>query len=221
MGCTLSSDDQSNLDLRVSYLKDCYGFYIQHINSMFNFFLVATGLFANAYVLLLSKDYGIADGAKSAMCWFAALVCLIFLLIHLGTRRDLDAVESALRHHEKTLFAGSQGFLTAGKRKPILMRLKYLFPAAYLSFFLAFTLVALWQNPPSIPESMPFKGLGWFTGPLTLGEAASCAGLASTAWGAAVAQWRPLNGLRFILVGTLLQFGPTVEKIVAAASAST
>lgn len=189
---------------------------------MFNFFLVATGLFANAFVLVLSKDFDLTDGAKSAMCWFAALVCLIFLLIHLGTRRDLDAVETALRHEEKTLFAGSQGFLiTPVKKKRFFMRLKFLFPAAYISFFLAFTLVALWQNPPSFFEAAQFKGLGWFTGPITTGEAASCAGLAATAFGAAVAQWRPLTGLRLIFVGTLLQFGPVIEKILAFAFPST
>ncbi|RDJ02721.1 hypothetical protein B5K06_32085 [Rhizobium grahamii] len=70
---------------------------------------------------------------QSTLCWFAALVSLIFLFIHLGTRRDLDAVEHALRREEQSLFAGPHGFLNADtKGKRFFLRLRIVFPMAYL-----------------------------------------------------------------------------------------
>ncbi|EPE97137.1 hypothetical protein RGCCGE502_16255 [Rhizobium grahamii CCGE 502] len=69
---------------------------------------------------------------QSRLCWFAALVSLIFLVIHLGTRGDLDAIEHALRRDEQSLFAGPHGFLNADTRKPFFLRLRILFPMAYL-----------------------------------------------------------------------------------------
>jgi len=92
---------------RLSYLLDVYKLYQGHINTMFNYFLLTSGLLANAYIQVLQKQ------AVLSVCVaaFGALMALMSLFIHIRSRELLERIENGLEVEARNLFSNDQGFL--------------------------------------------------------------------------------------------------------------
>ena len=129
----------------VSYLLDVYKLYQGHINTMFNFFLLISGLLANAYIQVLQKQ---AVLGLLVAC-FGVLMSILSCLIHIRSRELLDVIEAGLEVQERTLFSADRpGFLTARpKHKSPFRRYKYQFPFMHMIVvyaFLAMSIYAAW-----------------------------------------------------------------------------
>jgi hypothetical protein len=129
----------------LSYLLDVYKLYQGHINTMFNFFLLTSGLLANAYIQVLQKQ---AVLGLLVAC-FGVLMSVLSCLIHMRSRELLDVIEAGLEVQERTLFTPeSPGFLTARqKHKSPFRRYKYQLPFMHLLVicgFLAMSFYAAW-----------------------------------------------------------------------------
>ena len=138
---TTADENQRSL----SYLLDVYKLYQGHINTMFNFFLLISGLLANAYIQVLQKE------ASLGLCvaGFGVLMSIISCLIHIRSRELLDVIEAGLEVQERSLFSADRpGFLTARpKHKSPFRRYKYQFPLMHMIVifgFLAMSFYAAW-----------------------------------------------------------------------------
>ena len=135
---------------RLGYLLDVFKLYHGHINTMFNYFLIISGLIVNGYIQALQKvDTGISVATGIAL--FGALMSGISLLIHVRSRDMLDTIETGLKREEDALFPSHDGFLNASPtRTQWYFRHKYQFPAMYWSFVIAFILLAVFSGWESI-----------------------------------------------------------------------
>ena len=127
------------------YLLDVYKMYQGHINTMFNFFLLISGLLANAYIQVLQKQAVL--GLLVAV--FGVLMSILSCLIHSRSRELLDVIEAGLEIQERALFSADRpGFLTARpKHKSPFRRYKYQFPLMHMIVifgFLAMSVYAAW-----------------------------------------------------------------------------
>jgi len=144
----------NHADERLEYLKDAYAIYSNHINSMFNFYLVAGGLVANAYVQLLNPALGLPTFVKLIIAGLGFLLSCLFLLIHLRSREILDTIESALKAEERRIFGNRPGFLISlPQRKWSIKKHSILFPAVYVVFILAFGAMTLLPSPQAPREA--------------------------------------------------------------------
>jgi hypothetical protein len=131
---------------RLSYLLEVYKLYHGHINVMFNYFLVLSGLIANAYIQSMLKTADISRALSASIAAFGALLAFISLLIHIRSRDMLDTIECGLRREENALFPERNGFLNAApSRAHWLFRHKYQFPITYCAFVLAFVGMAIYS----------------------------------------------------------------------------
>src|SRR5437660_4587258 len=114
----------------LSYLLDVYKLYQGHINTMFNFFLLTSGLLANAYIQVLQKQAVLG----LVVACFGVLMSILSCFIHMRSRELLEVIEAGLRVQERSLFtAESPGFLTARqKHKSPFRRHKYQFPLMHV-----------------------------------------------------------------------------------------
>ena len=100
---------------RLSYLLDVYKLYQSHINTMFNYFLLTSGLLANAYIQVLQKQVVLSV----SVAVFGALMALMSLFIHIRSRELLDTIEAGLTVEERNLFStDTPGFLIARPKHP-------------------------------------------------------------------------------------------------------
>ena len=100
---------------RLSYLLDVYKLYQSHINTMFNYFLLTSGLLANAYIQVLQKQVVLSV----SIAVFGILMALMSLFIHIRSRELLDTIEAGLKVEERNLFStDTPGFLIARPKHP-------------------------------------------------------------------------------------------------------
>jgi hypothetical protein len=139
---------------RLTYLLDLYKLYQTHINTMFNYFLLVSGLLANAYIQILQKQAILGGGVAG----FGVLMSVMALLVHIRSREILDGIEAGLRIKERDLFAAdSPGFIT-GRSKHWWWhrRHRYQFRFIYGSVAVAFLIMAVYalmQPHPDIAVS--------------------------------------------------------------------
>jgi hypothetical protein len=134
-----------NNQLSLNYLLDVYKLYQRHINTMFNFFLLISGLLVNAYIPALQKQAVLGF----VVAVFGVLMATLSYLIHIRSRELLDVIEAGLEVQERTLFSADvPGFLTARpKHKCPFLRYKYQFPLMHMIVifgFLAMSVYAAW-----------------------------------------------------------------------------
>jgi hypothetical protein len=128
-------------NLRLSYLLDVYKLYQGHINTMFNYFLLTSGLLANAYIQVLQKQ------AVLSVCVaaFGALMALMSLFIHIRSRELLEKIEDGLELEERNLFSNDQGFLIGrAKHTHWFRRHKYQFRFMYGVVVFGFLAMAIY-----------------------------------------------------------------------------
>ena len=127
---------------RVTYLMDVYKLYHGHINAMFNYFLILSGLIATAYVQSANETAHMNKAVPACIGLFGALMSYIGLRIHRRSREMMDTIEASLRQQERLLFSDGGGFLTAETRPASwLGRHKYQFQLTYWAFVIAFLLL--------------------------------------------------------------------------------
>jgi hypothetical protein len=136
---------QDKNQLSLNYLLEVYKLYQRHINTMFNFFLLISGLLVNAYIPALQKQAGLGVFVAG----FGVLMSILSCLIHIRSRELLDVIEAGLEVQERTLFSADlPGFLTARpKHKSPFRRYKYQFPLMHMIVifgFLAMSFYAAW-----------------------------------------------------------------------------
>jgi predicted Kef-type K+ transport protein len=144
-------DEKEQRGMRLEYLRDVYGIYSGHINSMFNFYLLVAALIAGAYVQTFDPDFALPRYVSLSVGTLGLLLSLIFLGVHFRSRTILDTVETALRVEEAVLFPTGRGFLISVPESPL--GLKFLFPAAYGVFIVAFICMAIF--PTTLGSSLP------------------------------------------------------------------
>ena len=106
---------------RLSYLLDVYKLYHGHINTMFNYFLIISGLIGNACIQAMQKKTCETESLPIWIALFGALMSVVSLLIHLRSRDMLDTIEAGLKREEDKLFPNSDGFLNARAAARILV----------------------------------------------------------------------------------------------------
>ena len=128
---------------RLSYLLDVYKLYQGHINTMFNYFLLASGLFANALIQIWRKE----PVLSACVAAFAGLMSLLSLFVHIRSRELLDVIETGLRAQEDNLFSkDNPGFLTARrKHRRWFRRHKWQFRVLYALVVLGFFTMAIYE----------------------------------------------------------------------------
>jgi hypothetical protein len=90
------------LKLRVSYAWGVWEFHGRQRFSMFNYFLVITGILVNGYLTALKeKDL---HGLLPAICLLGLVQCCVFTMIDWRNRKMLYFADDVLRESEKKLF---------------------------------------------------------------------------------------------------------------------
>jgi hypothetical protein len=157
---------------RLSYLLDMYKLYHGHINTMFNYFLILSGLIANAYIQSMLKTAHISRALSASIAAFGALMSIVSLLIHLRSRTMMDIIERGLKAEEEVVFLPRnyqslsrndqariyKGFLTEDSYTWRLwyQRHKYQFPITYWAFVLAFAAMAVYASQTYIENLIEF-----------------------------------------------------------------
>jgi DMSO reductase anchor subunit len=128
---------------RRTYLLEVYKLYHGHINTMFNFFLIVSGLIGNACILSLQRQAAINRLIPAAIGILGALTSLVLLLVHIRSREMIDVIERSLEKEEKLLFEVNGGFFLADQHpKRWFLRHRYQFRIIYVGFIGMFLLLA-------------------------------------------------------------------------------
>ncbi len=136
-----------NAKQRLSYLLELYKLFDGHANAAFNYFLILSGLFANAYTTSLSRPLEINRIIPVGIAILGAGASLVAYLAHVRSRDMLDTIERGLRSIEQKIFEENSGFLNACvAQRPWYYRYKYLFRVAYGTFVVAFLAMAAYAG---------------------------------------------------------------------------
>jgi hypothetical protein len=144
---------------RRTYLIEMYKLYHGHINTMFNFFLIVSGLIGNACILSLQQQAAINKLIPTVIGLLGAVTSLVLLLVHIRSRQLIDVIEKGLETEEESLFEPNGGFFLADKHpKRWLLRHRYQFRIIYIGFIAMFLLLAgyagyLYHTEPLAPQS--------------------------------------------------------------------
>jgi len=87
-------------ELRINYAWDWWKFHAKQRTDMFNYFLLITGILANAYVSLLKDNKVIFNRLETFLCGLGALTSLGFLLLDIRNRRQIDRATTMLQSIE-------------------------------------------------------------------------------------------------------------------------
>jgi hypothetical protein len=130
---------------RLTYLMDQYKLYHGHINTMFNYFLLLSGLILNAFIQSIQKQADINPIVSICIALFGAFTSFIALLIHIRSRDMLDTIEDGLKREELVIFQTGSGVLNKYPTRGFLFRHKYQFRITYWSFIIAFLAMAAYS----------------------------------------------------------------------------
>src|SRR5574342_544478 len=107
-GKTSPKSQADNLtQMRLTYVWDWWKFHAKQRTDMFNYFLIVTGILANAYVSLL-KDKGGQPALAIGLGVLGALASVGFCLLDVRNRRQLERATAILQRIEATEL-GDQG----------------------------------------------------------------------------------------------------------------
>lgn len=135
-----------NAKQRLSYLLEIYKLYAGHVNTMFNYFLIISGLFVNAYITSLSVTAEINEIVPISIGILGAFLSLIACLIHIRGRDMLDTAERALNIEERNFFEEGAGFVSKVPYRPLYYRHSFQFPLIYGVFVFAFLAMAAYAG---------------------------------------------------------------------------
>lgn len=138
--------------LRLEYLRDCYSLCAGHINTMFNYYMIAAALAANAYIQALNPELQLPRSVPFWIAMAGLALSLIFFLVHMRSRMMIDTVETLLEVEEVSLFPYG-GPLKILPKPVIWRRHKFLVPAAYTVFLGGFVLMSLFAL--GLPDVVP------------------------------------------------------------------
>ncbi len=114
-GAASEDSDTSLRHERLDYAWKWFDYHAKQRVSMFNFFLIASGLFATAYVDALCKDKEVLGAALS---FLGMLIALVFVVLDCRNARLVYLGEDILRRLERDeLFVGFSGL--NGKLKEV------------------------------------------------------------------------------------------------------
>jgi hypothetical protein len=133
-GKTMADDNR-----RLSYLLDVYKLYQVHVNTMFNYFMILSGLIANAYIQSMQSQ-ALKTTMAPYIAGFGGFIAVVSLLVYLRSRQMLDTIEFGMLKEERCIFDDGDGFLSANSMKPRwFMRHWHQFIAVYIAFIMAFS----------------------------------------------------------------------------------
>jgi hypothetical protein len=133
-------DAAGNAKERRSYLVEMYKLYQAHINTMFNYFLILSGLIANACIISLQQA-GTSKMIPAAIGAFGFITSIVSFFVHLRSRELLDIIEDGLKREEGCLFAPETGFLNVSRHKRWkISRHRFQFRVIYILFAIGFLL---------------------------------------------------------------------------------
>ena len=127
--------------IQLEYLIDMYKIFHGNINTMFNYFLLLSGLIINAFIQSIQRQADINRKVSASIAAFGAAMSVISLLINIRSSDMLYTLEDGLISEEKVLFRAGGGVFTRHRRRSWSLRYKYLFPITYASFIIAFLLM--------------------------------------------------------------------------------
>jgi cytochrome c oxidase subunit IV len=94
---TLSVADLEILKLRTKYAWDVWDFHGRQRITMFNFFLLITGILVNGYLMALDKLTVSFPGVLPPICLLGMLQCLAFFMIDIRNRNMLYFADDLLK----------------------------------------------------------------------------------------------------------------------------
>ena len=108
-GAASSKSQAENLtQVRLTYVWDWWKFHAKQRTDMFNYFLIVTGILANAYVSLL-KDQGGQPALAIGLGILGALASAGFWLLDVRNRRQLERATLILRRIESDQLGDQDG----------------------------------------------------------------------------------------------------------------
>jgi hypothetical protein len=110
-GAPLSPTDPEILKLRTKYAWDFWEFHGRQRLSMFNYFLLITGILINGYLLALKEHF---YHALLSICLLGMLQCLAFFMIDIRNRDMLYFADDLLRHLEEDYLFDSPPYKDLG-----------------------------------------------------------------------------------------------------------
>ncbi len=138
-----SNDKKS---VQFEYLVDMYKIFHGNINTMFNYFVLLSGLIINAFVQSMQKQAVINRKVSASIAAFGAIMSVISLLIHIRSSDMLYTLENGLLQEEKNLFPTGGGVFLSHRKRSWFLRYKYLFPITYGCFIIAFAMMSVYAS---------------------------------------------------------------------------
>ena len=136
--------DAARTKERLTYLIEMYKLYHGHINTMFNFFIILSGLIANACIISLQRQAAINKLVPASIGIFGFVISLVLLLVHRRSRELIDLLEKGLEQEENSLFGIDRGFVNVHHRRFWFSRHRYQFRIIYCAFMVGFVLIAIY-----------------------------------------------------------------------------
>ena len=124
---------------RIKYLTDIYKIYVSHLNSVFNFFIVFSGLALSGLALIIREEMHTSTNIDEAFIGMGMAMTAIMLLLDQRSRYYIEHLEKQMKVQEECLF-GEEGIAYLhNKTDPTDFYRKIpngiLFPVAYALFF--------------------------------------------------------------------------------------
>ena len=150
---------------RRTYLIEIYKLYHGHTNTMFNYFLVLSGLIVNAFIVSMQAQAQISRGVSFAIALFGAFMSVIAYKIYLRSRMLIGAAEDALYEEELEIFPND--FKHGYFLRPIVRSVGlgksqthfFQFTAIYRAFIIGFLALAAYSgyswSPPHLDQIAP------------------------------------------------------------------
>lgn len=144
---------------RLDYLSTIYASYMSHINSIFNFSLVFSGLVLSAIALVVGNGMSECTLFDEFLAGFGLLIGLVFLALDRRARQIIEFLENSMKAEEEAEFPGKSTYLAGlpknlgelPKKPPEFIdrmfsflflskyiRHTFLFPFLYIMFWLLF-----------------------------------------------------------------------------------
>lgn len=110
------SDEQCLFSTQLDYSWKWFDFHAKQRVSMFNYFLIASGILANAYVHIFSSDwYRLA----SAVAFIGFIIAIVFVILDCRNAKLVYLAEDVLRKLEMSFFPEEfKGLSEKGKQTP-------------------------------------------------------------------------------------------------------
>ena len=146
---------QDKKSVQFEYLIEMYKLFHGNTNTMFNYFLLISGLVLNAFIQSLQKQAAISQEVSASIALFGMVMSVVSFLINIRSTDMLYTLEAGLLSEEKKLFPEGGGVFLVHRKRSWFLRYKYLFPILYCIFITAFVFMFIYAGWGYLTSSSP------------------------------------------------------------------